>query len=407
MHSEAPLARRIAAYVAVLVGYFFYCYNFNVIDFVRPYLISEYRFSLAQTANLSIAQNIGVTVGAFSWAAFVAWAGKRRAIGAIAAAIGTLALLQAVVTSFPLWFGTRGLMAAALGGYYVVATGLVVALFPAWIRGRLIALNSATYPLSNIFLGLVGGQLGDAHWHLLMWIGAVPLLVAPLAMLLIPRDLGERQATPPTADTPGGWREMFSGRLRWITVGCILLSGIDFNAYQLFASFVTLYLKQSLHFDPISVGKTFALLGSGSLIGGFCWAWLSDRFGRRSGAVGYVLCAVAIVVFLYGGLTGIALDLVALSFGVGLSCTSSWGVWFTELYPARLRPHGSALFHAGHIIAMGAPLFITFFSPALGLRGVMVSGGAVYLLGAVVWLALPETLGQEVAAEEAEPAAAI
>lgn len=395
MHSEAPLARRIAAYVAVLIGYLFYCYNFNVVDYVRPYLVSDYHFSLAQTANLSVAQNIGVTAGAFSWAAFVAWAGKRRAIGAIAASIGALAILQAAVTSFPLWFGVRGVMAAALGGYYVVATGLVVALFPVWIRGRLIALNSAMYPLSNILLGMLGGQLGDANWHVLMWLGAVPLAVAPLAFLLVPRDLAEDVSVVPTAEAPGGWREMLTGRLRWITLGCILLSGIDFNAYQLFASFVTLYLKQSLHYDAVDVGKTVALLGSGSLVGGFGWAWLSDRLGRRSAASGYVLCAAAIALFLYGGLTGLALDAVALVFGVGLACTSAWGVWFTELYPERLRPHGAALFHAGHIIAMAAPLFITLFSPTIGLRGVMLCGAFVYLIGAAIWWALPETLGRE------------
>ena len=394
MPSAVPLARRIAAYVAVLVGYLFYCYNFNVVDYVRPYLVSDYHFSLTQTANLSVAQNIGVTAGAFSWAAFVAWAGKRRAIGAIAASIGALAILQALVTTFPLWFGVRGMMAAALGGYYVVATGLVVALFPVWIRGRLIALNSAMYPLSNILLGMLGGRLGDAHWHVLMWLGAIPLAVAPLAMLLVPRDLAEGDAVVPTKEEPGGWREMLSGRLRWITIGCILLSGIDFNAYQLFASFVTLYLKQSLHYDAVGVGKTVALLGSGSLIGGFGWAWLSDRYGRRSAASGYVLCAGAIAAFLYGGMTGDALNAIAVVFGVGLSCTSAWGVWFTELYPERLRPHGAALFHAGHIIAMAAPLFIAIFSPTLGLRGVMLCGGIVYLIGAAIWWALPETLGR-------------
>ena len=395
MPSAAPLARRIAAYVAVLVGYLFYCYNFNVVDYVRPYLVSDYHFSLTQTANLSVAQNIGVTAGAFSWAAFVAWAGKRRAIGAIAASIGALAILQALVTTFPLWFGVRGLMAAALGGYYVVATGLVVALFPVWIRGRLIALNSAMYPLSNILLGMLGGRLGDAHWHVLMWLGAIPLAVAPLAMLLVPGDLAEGEAVVPTKEEPGGWREMLSGRLRWVTIGCILLSGIDFNAYQLFASFVTLYLKQSLHYDAVGVGKTVALLGSGSLIGGFGWAWLSDRYGRRSAASGYVLCAAAIAAFLYGGMTGDALNAIAVVFGVGLSCTSAWGVWFTELYPERLRPHGAALFHAGHIIAMAAPLFIAIFSPTLGLRGVMLCGGIVYLIGAAIWWALPETLGRD------------
>lgn len=391
--SAASLTRRIAAYLTVLLGYLFYCYNFNVVDYVRPYLIADYRFSLSQTANLAVAQNVGVTVGAFAWAGFVAWAGQRRAIGAIGAAIGGLAVLQALATTFPLWFGVRGLMSAALGGYYVVATGLVVTLFPPEVRGRLIALNSATYPLSNIMLGMIGGTLGDARWHLLMWLGAVPLLVAPVAMLLVPRGAAAPAVEPRPGET-GGWREMLSARWRWLTIGCILLSGIDFNAYQLFASFVTVYLKQALGYDAARIGDTVAAIGGGSLVGAFAWALVSDRFGRRSAASGYVLCAVCIPVFLFGGLSGRALDGVALVFGVGLSCTSAWGVWFAELFPERLRPHGAALFHAGHIFAMGAPLFITAFSDRLGLAWLMACGAVVYMAGAMVWLALPETLGR-------------
>lgn len=397
----APLVRRAAAYGVVLIGYVFYCYDFNVVDYVRPYLVADYGFSLSQTANLSVAQNIGVTAGAFLWASFVAWAGKRRAIGAIAAAIGAAAVLQALATGFAAWFGIRGLMSAALGGYYVIATGLVVALFPAHVRGRLIALNSAMYPLSNIMLGVVGGALGDTRWHVLMWIGAVPLLVAPLAMALVPRD--DPSIADPGEPAAGaarhGWREMLSGRWRWITLGCILLSGIDFNAYQLFASFVTLYLKQVLGYDAARVGTMVALLSTGSLGGSFAWAWVSDRFGRRSAAAGYVIAAAAIVAFLFGGLSGPALDGAALAFGIGLSCTSAWGVWFAELFPERLRSHGAALFHAGHIFAMGAPLFITAFSDRFGLVAIMALGAVVYLAGALLWIALPETLGREDAAD--------
>ena len=397
MLEAAGLPRRILAYLVVLIGYLFYCYNFNLVDYVRPYLVSDLHFTLTQTTTFSIAANIGITVGALGWAGFVAWAGLRRAVLVIAASIGIIAILQAQSTSFPAWFGLRGAMAAALGGYYVVATGLVVALFPPSVRGKLIALNSSTYPLSNIILGALGGTLGDAHWRVLLWLAAVPLLVAPIAFFLVPTTL----PTPPVIENTtmstrkGGWLGMLAPHLRWLTTGCVVLSGIDFIAYQLFASFITVYLKQSADYNAAQVGATIAMLGAGSLVGGFGWAWLSDRFGRRSAAIGYLLTAASVVLFLFGGLRGTALDLVALMFGVGLSCTSAWGVWFAELFPDRLRPYGAALFHAGHAIAMAAPIFFAFANPLIGLRGTMACAAIVYLLGAVVWMALPETLGRE------------
>ena len=398
--NASRLPRRIVAYFVVLVGYLFYCYNFNLVDYVRPYLVSDYHFTLTQTATFSVAANIGITIGALCWAGFVARAGLRWSVLVVAGSIGTIAVLQALSTSFGMWFGLRGFMAAALGGYYVVATGVVVALFPASVRGKLIALNSATYPLSNIMLGTLGGALGDKNWHVLVWLAAVPLLVAPLAFLLLPAQhaLAPVKTEPddglPRAPLVGGWRGMLSPRLRWITIGCVVLSGIDFNAYQLFASFVTLYMKQSLGLSAGQVGATVAMLGTGSLGGGFFWAWLSDRYGRRSAAIGYVVTAATVIAFLFGGLTGTALNFVALAFGIGLSCTSAWGVWFAELFPPHLRPYGASLFHAGHAIAMGAPLFFAFASPVLGLQWTMASAAVIYLIGAGVWLALPETLGK-------------
>ena len=405
MLETTSLHRCIAAYLVVLIGYLFYCYNFNLVDYVRPYLVSDYGFTLTQTATFSIAANIGITIGALGWASFVARTGLKKSIPVVAAAIGSIAVLQALSTSFSAWFGLRGLMAAALGGYYVVATGLVVALFPPSARGKLIALNSATYPLSNILLGGLGGALGDANWHVLVWLGAVPLLVAPIAFLLVPRE-----AAVPVADSlprapivgglaqappHGGWRAMVSPQLRWITIGCVLLSGIDFTAYQLFASFITVYVRDTLGYSAVAVGATVAMLGTGSLAGGFFWAWLSDRFGRRSAAVGYVITAAAVVLFLFGGLSGPTLNLAALGFGIGMSCTSAWGVWFAELFPAHLRPYGASLFHAGHAVAMVAPLYFAVASPVIGLRLTMATAALVYLAGAALWVTLPETLGRD------------
>ena len=400
MLETTSLARRVAAYLVVLIGYIFYCYNFNLVDYIRPYLISEYRFTLTQTATFSVAANIGITLGAIGWAGFIAWAGLRRAVFVIAATIGTVGALHALSDSFVLWFGLRGLMAAALAGYYVVAINIVVAMFPPSMRGKLIALNFAMYPLSNMLLGALGGALGDGNWHVLVWLGAVPLLVAPFAFMLVPSASDE--VPPPVEKTEvsrtalvGGWRAMMSPQWRWLTIGCVVLSGIDFNAYQLFASFMTVYLKQELAYSAAQVGATVALFAAGQLGGGFFWAWLADRYGRRIAAGGYLIAAAAVIVFLFGGLSGDALSVVALVFGFGLSCTTAWGVWFAELFPERLRPYGTALFQGGHVIALGAPLFFAFASPIFGLQVTMASAALIYVLGFAVWLMLPETLGRE------------
>ncbi len=89
-------AHTIAAYVIVLVGYLFYCYNFVVLDYVRPYLLSDMGFTLGQTAGLSVAQNIGITVGAILWAGVIARYGRHGTATVIALSIGGLAALQAL-----------------------------------------------------------------------------------------------------------------------------------------------------------------------------------------------------------------------------------------------------------------------------------------------------------------------
>lgn len=395
--SEIPLTRRVAIYLVVLVGYTLYCYNFVVADYVRPYVISELGFTIQQTAIVSSAGNIGITIGAIFWASFVAWAGRRWSAFAVAAAIGLSAAVLAGFSAFAAWVPARALLTAALGGYYVVATGIVVALFPPGVRGKLIALNSAMYPAANIFVGLLGGWLGDANWHLLLWIGALPLPLALALLVVIPSDRSYRayDDTEQTASEPAGsWREMLNVRWRWLTIGCVALSGIDFNAYQLFQGFVTVYLRAERGMAAQAMGNVVALMSVGSLVGSFFWAWVSDRWGRRAPLLGYAVCAAALLTFLHfkAGYVGLAAS--GIVFGFGLTCTTAWGPWFAEMFPPRLSPYGVALFQAGHILSLGAPLFAAWASAGLGLSTAMSLAAVIYLMGAALWYWLPETLGR-------------
>jgi len=403
------MAGRIVTYGVTLVGYFLYCYNFVVLDYVRPYLVSEVGFSVQQTAFINSAGNIGVTIGAVLWAVVIARLGRRAAAVSIAAAIGLMAACQAVSNDLATWIGSRAVLAAALGGYYVVATSLVVALFPPHVRGKLIALNSAMYALSNIAVGALGAGLGDAHWRVLLWVAVIPLPLAGALWLAIPSDRRYRayDAGEATTTASGSWREMLSPQWRWRTIGCVVLSGIDFNAYQLFFSFVTLYAKSVRHASAETMGATVALISTGSLIGGFAWALASDRWGRRMPLTGYILSAAAILVFLRPTASPTLLSVAGFVFGVGLSCTACWGAWFAEMFPVRLQPYGASLFHAGHVLALASPLIAAFAAGGLGLSVAMSLAALVYLAGAAVWFALPETLPRLVGSpsEHPEPSA--
>lgn len=393
--SEISLAIRVIAYLSVLLGYVFYCYNYIVVGYVRPYLIGQVGFTIADTAVIAMAGNIGVTLGAILWAGFIARAGRRKTVIIIAAGIGFMALVQASTHILGIWIGSRLVMDALLGGYYVVATSLVVALFPSANRAKLVALNSAMYPGANILIGVLGGWLGETHWEYLLWLAAAPLPIAILLYFTIPDDRTyhayDDEADAVEAPVHGRWIDMFGPRLRWLTAGCILLSGLDFNAYQLFQGFLTIYIKITLGMSAAAMGAIVAFTSSGAFLGNFFWAVIADRYGRRTPLIGYVLAAAMVLVFVQPGLGQMHLSIIGFIFGFGMSCTTAWGAWFAELFPIHLRPHGAALFHAGHILALGSPLLAAYTAEVFGMTTSMSFAAAVYVIGAILWFTMPET----------------
>lgn len=408
--SELALPIRIAAYLSVLLGYIFYCYNYIVVGFIRPYLVAQVGWSIGDTAWITMAGNVGVTIGAVVWSHFVARAGRRKAILLIAAGIGLLAVIQAATRILGVWIGLRFFMDGLLGGYYVVATSLVVALFPAQSRAKLVALNSAMYPGANILIGVLGGWLGDTHWTVLLWLAAMPLPIAALLYFAVPKDAAYTaydEVTGSAGDEGGRWSEMFAPRLRWIMAGCILLSGLDFNAWQLFQGFVTLYVKNVLAMSAAAMGAIVAFTSAGSFVGNFFWAVIADRFGRKIPLVGYLLAAAMVLVFVRPGLNETWLSAIGFVFGFGMSCTTAWGAWFAELFPVRLRPFGAALFHIGHVMALGAPLLAAYTTRHLGMTTSMSLASAVYVAGAALWFVLPETRRGGFKASLARDAAAL
>ena len=397
--SDMFLGRRILGYLIMLLGYFFYCYNFAVVDYVRPYLVDSYGMTLNETALLYTSLSIGALIGAFAVAWMATHWGKRNALMFVTVLNGLATIVNMQFDTFAPWFVMRMIVGFSLGGYSVATISMVVTLFPARFCSRLQAINSCTFAVAIMLLGALIAVYGDTSWETLMWIGAVPPLVAAMLMWLFVPDDRKLIAYGEEPDVAGAdnnrkanWTEMFQGPNLKLTLICLAISGLNFAGYQFFSGFVTTYLRSVREFGAEPMGLLVSAQGFGSLVGGLAWGYLADKLGRRFNVTGFFLSALFICAYFVAPSNVTLLSILGFGYGFALACTYAWGVYFTELFPVHLRPMGAALFHGGRIISLLAPSAVALIAESYGLTTGMWLAPLAFLIAAILWLMLPETL---------------
>ncbi|MGL5056541.1 MAG: MFS transporter [Fusobacteriaceae bacterium] len=396
--SELSLVKRLLAYFVILVGYFFYCYNFVVIDYVRPFLVQYYGITLGQTALFYTAQSIGALIGALSCAWFAENFGRKRVLILITLLNGGATLVNISSNSFETWMIMRFIIGISLGGYFTVAVTIMVGLFTAKVRGKVTAFASSLFSIALIVMGAYGAILGESNWEMLMVIGGLPPVIAALAMIfLLPNEkiyipFGSEKIENGNENKKGTWKEMFSGKLAKISITCILLSGLNFIGYQFFGGFVTVYLREVRNFDAKTMGILFSAASAGSLIGAYIWGFIADKFGRKVNAFGFILSSIMIGLYFIAPSSVTILSICGFIYGIGLSSSSVWGGYFTELFPSHLKTMGASLFHGGRIIALFAPSIVVMVRNATSLQTAMWGAPVLFTLAGILWLTLPETL---------------
>lgn len=408
--SEVPMIQRVAAYLAILVGYFFYCYNFVIIDYVRPYIVEAYDgISLSDTAQFYTWQSVGALIGALSCAWFAGRFGKKYTLITITALNGGATIVNMMFTDYATWAAMRFIIGLSLGGYFTVAVSLMIGLFTPTVRGKLTAFASSMFSVALMVMGAYAAFISsiDAPWESLMWVGGIPPLAAAFAMVFVlPSDknviaYGEEDSSTNTGqNTPakkGSWGEMLSKPYRLLTITCLLLAGLNFYGFQFFSGFVTTYLKEVRQFDGATIGVIFSISAFGSLFGAWVWGAVADKFGRKVNAFGFILAGIMASIFfiapsdlMIGSLNMLAI--LGLIYNFGLSSSAVWGGYFSELFPAHLRSYGAALFHGGRIIGMWAPMVLIFIKERTDLQTAMWGSPIVWIVAGLLWLSLPETL---------------
>lgn len=394
---DIPAARRIAAFVFLMFADFFYGWAWNTVDVLRPDIRASFDLSLAEASLMYTAQSAGALVGAVVIGQLADRVGRRNMLVCIMVGYSLSLAAGTIVTTLPQLLGHRFVLGLFLGGVFPVAVGIYTGLFDRRRCGKLAGFYNGTFYGSVVVLGFIVSRYDVTDWRLLLITGAVPpLLLAPLAFLIVPDDrrtiaYGADDAVT-LAQSKLPIAELFAPAFRGLTLRIALMIGLNFFAYQAFAGWQTTYLQDVRGIPSVAAKDLIAWQFASTLVGGFLWGWLADRFGRRANHIGFVAAAAAIAAYLFVDTDLFQLRMLGVLFGLMLPASVIWGPWLAEMYPAHLRSTAASIFNWGRIISLFSPPATAALASAFGLALAMSTAIISFLVAAAIWRTLPETL---------------
>ena len=387
---DLPLARRLTAFGFLLVAEFFYGWAWHTVDVLRPFLRQSLGLSLTQAGSAYSAQGAGALIGAITIGQLADRLGRRTMLVVVMIGYGLLLLAGVLASTYAQLLLQRFVLGLFLGGSFPVVVGIYVDLFQLNVRGKLASAINTTFSSAIILLGLAFGHLGNHNWRVLLWIGGLPpVLLAGLAYFAIP-EIGPAKTRRTGPKIP--LAELFTPDLRRQTFLLAALTGLNFFSYQAFSGWITTYLQSTRMLPLTDIGHLVSSQFAGNIIGGFVWGWAGDRYGRRFGALGFLLAAMAIVAYLSVPTVFVLLLVLGFVYGFSLSASVTWGPWLAELYPPHLKSTASSIFNWGRLMSFFSPLITGALAAHVGLRVSMMVSSLTFTCAALIWRRLPETL---------------
>ncbi|MGO3740674.1 MFS transporter [Kerstersia sp.] len=384
-----------------------------VIGYIAPSLREEWGLQAAQLSPAFGAGLIGLMVGSLIFGPVADAIGRKRVLLVSVLIFGLGTLATAYAHSIESLTVLRFLTGIGLGGAMPTCITLSSEYSPARRRMIMVTLSWSGFTAGLALGGLLAGQIIPAYgWRgVLMFGGAVPLLMLPLLAWLMPESVRFLASSPKHADalhkvvqriTGKSWQgvtildderpaqsrspvsNLFAeGRtlqtlLLWVAFFCSLF------VFYLLTSWLPTILKDA-GYDIAHASRIGAMVPLGGTVGAILMALLMDRVGPyRVLALSYLGAAVIIALtgYMMGDIYELAAAVFLIGFGVagaqnGLNLVSA------TIYPTTARVTGVSY-------AMASGRFGSIVGSMLGAWMIASAGSSQVFFH---WLALPVLIG--------------
>ena len=377
---------------------------------VLPAMQDSLHLTNTQTGELQSWNLLGYLLTVVFAGLLAARFGTREVISVSLLVTGTALLLTGLVPTFN---GARlGRFLAGVGGAggNVPAMALVAAWFGVRRRGLAagVAVGGSsiglmvTGPLVPVLLDHYGAEGWRVSWYVLGAMAFGAFMLCALGLRNHPEEhglalIGETPAEAAVRATGKRgtglqWALIYKSRLLWHLAVVYFAFGFS---YVIYSTFFIRYLVKEAGFTKAGAGSLWFKVGVVSVISGFIWGSVSDRWGRRRALLGvFALQGVGFLIF------GLSRELPVVYVSAGLFALTAWSIpalmaaLCGDIFGGRLAPAalglmtiifgiGQALgpYLAGRIADATGSFALAFVTA--GVVALVVGGGGSLLLGAV------------------------
>jgi len=343
-------------FLAAFLGWTMDSLDFFILIFCVPAIAKEFHTQPSAVLGAVFLTQAFRPVGALLFGMLADRFGRRPVLMVNILSFSVIELACAFAPSLGALLVLRALFGLAMGGEWGVGAALVFETLPKEGRGTFSGILQEGYAMGSIlasgafalfFNGFVlsGLHVPGIGWRGLFIVGSIPALLVFYVQARVEespvwlagaKTRADRVSGVIRRNEPGTSATLLKFLPTFLFLVLLMTAFMSFShgTQDVYPTFLTTYAK----LNPSTVGSIGVLYGFGSILGGFVFGTLSERWGRKRAIVTAALLSIPIIPLWAYGHSAFTLGAGAVL--IQFMVQGAWGVvpaYLTELSPAPVR----------------------------------------------------------------------
>ena len=394
-----PAARR--ALIAGMLGWMLDAFDVMLFALVLPSVSADLGLTKGEGGVLGSVMLVAAAVGGVGFGWIADRFGRTRGLMLSVALYSVFTFACGFATNLWQFVIFRIFLGFGMGGVWTSGAALVSESWPSHSRGKALGFMQSGWAIGYAAAVLVSGYVQPRFgWRAVFFLGILPAFFT----LWVQQRVSEPAiwtAAARTRHAAPGFGAIFKSGIGGLTVILTLMNTCTLFAWWGFNLWLPSYLKSPVAQGGAALGGAATtgylfVMQAGMWIGYVTYGVISDRIGRKTTYVIYLLTA-AVLLAVYVTVRNPTLLLV-LGPCVAFAATgyfSGFGAVTAEIYPTAIRATAQGFtYNIGRLVSAAAPYLVGTLAETRGFGRALLVCSAAFVLAAVLWIWIPETKGR-------------